>query len=462
MRIRFLGAAEEVTGSCFLVEAGNCRFLVDCGMFQGGREADGKNREALDFDPASLDFVLITHAHLDHSGLLPRLAAGGYKGPVYATAATRDLLEVMLADSAYIQEKEAEWRKRGRRNPGPLYTVKQAGEALALLRTVAYDETIAPHPQVRARFRDAGHIIGSSSIETWVSGDGPERKIVFSGDLGQPGHPIVKNPTPIDSADVLLIESTYGNRLHRSMEQTVDELVQVIVDTISHRRGNVIVPAFAVGRTQDLLYLLIKLHRQQRLPELQIYVDSPMATAATEVTLKHMELVDEEAAEALRWLRNNGGRPRITFVQDPEESAALGRIRNGALIISASGMCDAGRIKHHLRNNLPRPECSIVFTGFQAAGTRGRKIVDRAPSVRIFGEDVPVRAGIHTIGGLSAHADQAALLDWLGHVVTPPRQTFVVHGEAQTAQQFAKAVEKRFGWTTTVPRMGQIFQLTTE
>ena len=459
MQISFLGAAEEVTGSCYLVEAGSCRFLVDCGMFQGGREADGKNRAALDFDPAGLDFVLITHAHLDHSGLLPRLAAKGYKGPVYATAATRDLLEVMLADSAYIQEKEAEWRKHGRRNPGPLYTVKQAGAALALLRTVAYDETFSPHPQVRARFRDAGHIIGSSSIETWVGGNGPERKIVFSGDLGQPGHPIVKNPTPIDSADVLLIESTYGNRLHRSMEQTVDELIHVVVDTISHRRGNVIIPAFAVGRTQDLLYLLIKLHRQQRLPELQIYVDSPMATAATEVTLKHMELVDEEAAEAMRWLRSNGGQPRITFVQDPEESAALGRIRNGALIISASGMCDAGRIKHHLRNNLPRPECSIIFTGFQAAGTRGRKIVDRAPSVRIFGEDVSVRAGIHTIGGLSAHADRAALLDWLGHIRTPPQQTFVVHGEAQTAQEFAKAVEQRFGWATTVPRTGQIFQL---
>lgn len=459
MRIRFLGAAEEVTGSCFLVETGSCRFLVDCGMFQGGREADGKNRSALGFDAAGLDFVLVTHAHLDHSGLLPLLAARGYKGPVYATAATRDLLEVMLADSAYIQEKEAEWRGRGRNRHAPLYTVKQAGKSLELLRTVAYGETIAPHGQVRARFLDAGHIIGSSSIETWIGGDGPERKLVFSGDLGQPGHPIVKNPTPIDSADVLLIESTYGDRLHRTMEQTVDELVQVVVDTISRRRGNVIIPAFAVGRTQDLLYLLIKLHRQQRLPEMQIYVDSPMATAATEVTLKHMELVDEEAAEAMRWLRSNGDRPRIRFVQDPEESAALGRIREGALIISASGMCDAGRIKHHLRNNLPRPECSIVFTGFQAAGTRGRKIVDRAASVRIFGEQVPVRAQIHTIGGLSAHADQAALLDWLGYIRKPPLQTFVVHGELKAARAFAQAIEQRYGWPVTVPGAGQTFHI---
>lgn len=459
MQIRFLGAAEEVTGSCFLAEAGSCRFLVDCGMFQGGREADGKNRSALGFDAAGLDFVLVTHAHLDHSGLLPLLAARGYQGPVYTTAATRDLLEVMLADSAYIQEKEAQWRGRGRSRSAPLYTVRQAGKALELLRPVAYDETFAPHRQVRARFRDAGHIIGSSSIETWIGGNGPERKFVFSGDLGQPGHPIVKNPTPVDSADVLLIESTYGDRLHRSMEQTVDELVQVVVDTISHRRGNVIIPAFAVGRTQDLLYLLIKLHRQGRLPEVQIYVDSPMATAATEVTLKHMELVDEEAAEAMRWLRSDGGRPRIRFVQDPEESAALGRIREGALIISASGMCDAGRIKHHLRNNLPRPESSIVFTGFQAAGTRGRKIVDRAPSVRIFGEEVPVRAQVHTIGGLSAHADQAALLDWLGHIRKPPRQTFVVHGELKAARAFAQAIEERYGWPVTVPGAGQTFQI---
>jgi metallo-beta-lactamase family protein len=442
-----------------LVETGTTRFLVDCGMFQGGREADGKNRAALDFDLTKLDFVLLTHAHLDHSGLLPLLAAKGYKGPVYTTAATRDLLEVMLADSAYIQEREAEWRYRDRRSPGALYTVLQAGAALELVRTVAYDEMVLPHPDVRARFRDAGHIIGSSSIETWVGGGGRERKIVFSGDIGQPGHPIVKNPTPIDSADILLVESTYGNRLHRSMEQTIEEFVEAIVDTISHRRGNVIVPAFAVGRTQDLLYLLIKLHRQQRLPELQIYVDSPMATAATEVTLKHMELVDEEAAEAMRWLRSNSGKPHIDFVQDPEESAALGRIRSGALIISASGMCDAGRIKHHLRNNLPRPECSIIFTGFQAAGTRGRKIVDRAGSVRIFGEDVPVKATIHTIGGLSAHADRAALLDWIGHIRKPPQQTFVVHGEATTAHDFAKAIEQRPGWVAVVPRPGQTFQI---
>jgi metallo-beta-lactamase family protein len=357
MKIRFLGAAREVTGSCFMVETEAVRFLVDCGMFQGGRDAVQKNREALDFDVSALDFVLLTHAHLDHSGLLPRLVALGYRGPVYTTSATADLLAVMLLDAAYIQEREADWRKSHGKRVEPLYTVKQADLACRSIRRVAYDEDISPHASVRARFRDAGHILGSASIEVRVRQRDRERTLVFSGDLGQPGHPIVRDPARVESADVLVVESTYGNRLHKRMQQTLDEFVDAISDTLTRKGGNVIIPAFAVGRTQDLLYLIVKLYREKRLPALDVYVDSPMATAATEVTLKHLQLADEDASEAMQWLQANRGRPHIRFVDDYTESQSLANVRGGAVIISASGMCDAGRIKHHLRNNLPRADC---------------------------------------------------------------------------------------------------------
>lgn len=451
MKVTFYGAAREVTGSCFLVQSESVRFLVDCGLFQGGREALDKNRDALDFDVASINFVLLTHAHLDHSGLLPRLVARGFRGPIYTTWATADLLAVMLADAAYIQEREANWRKSGGKCVEPLYTVKQAEYACRSLRPVAYDAEFSPHPSVHCRFRDAGHILGSSVIEIRMGENGSTRKLVFSGDLGQLGHPIVKDPTPIKSADILVVESTYGNRAHKGMKQTLDEFVGALCDTLDRKGGNVIIPAFAVGRTQDLLYLIVKLYRQKRLPPLDVYVDSPMATAATEVTLKHLHLADEDAVEAMRWLKSTGGRPRIRFVDDHTESQSLARVNGGAVIISASGMCDAGRIKYHLRNNLPRKECSVLFTGFQVAGTLGRRIVERNATVRIFGEEIPVRADIYTIGGLSAHADRGALLDWLSRFTRAPERTFVVHGEAATALSFASAVRERFGWRVDVP-----------
>jgi len=463
MKLTFLGAAGEVTGSCFLVEAPGLRFLVDCGMFQGGREADAKNAQPFAFDPRALDFVLITHAHIDHSGLLPRLAAEGFRGPIYATEATADLLEVMLLDAAHIQEKEAEWRERGRRRreaaEPPLYTVIEAQACLAQLKPVAYDAEVAPHPSVRCRFRDAGHILGSAIVEARVTAGGHTRRLVFSGDLGQPGRPIVRDPTPVAEADVLVVESTYGNRLHKPLDETLDELVAALDETIVKRRGNVVIPAFAVGRTQDLLYLLADLHRSHRLPPVQVYVDSPMATKATAITIRHADILDAPTRAQLDWLRTNPAQPRFSFVQDVEESMALDRVRHGAVIIAASGMCDGGRIRHHLAANLPRPESSIVFTGFQAQGTLGRRIVDGAREVRIFGEDIPVRARVHTIGGLSAHADQAALLGWLRKFRAPPRQTFVVHGEAATADLFAQTVREQLGWGATVPARGATITL---
>ncbi|MFN3543238.1 MAG: MBL fold metallo-hydrolase RNA specificity domain-containing protein [Thiobacillus sp.] len=466
MKITFLGAAREVTGSSYLVEADGVRFLVDCGLFQGGRETRAKNQRAFAFDPRSLAFVILTHAHIDHSGLLPRLVALGFKGAVHATRATCDLLGVMLPDSAHIQEKEAEYAnldrfRRGREKGGvphdiaPLYTVAQAQASLKRLNPVDYDLEIAPHPQVRCTFRDAGHILGSAIVEVWV-GEGPRRrKIVFSGDLGMPARPLLRDPTPIHDADCLLVESTYGDRNHKSLEATQDELVEVINDTLERKGGNVIIPAFAVGRTQDMLYLLADLTRQGRIPKLTVFVDSPMATAATEITYKHMALLDAETHELMG--RHGGAAHfrKLNFVEDVEESKSLDRIKGGAVIISASGMCEAGRIKFHLRANLPRRESTVLITGFQAAGTLGRRLVDGARRVRLFGEDIPVRADLYTLGGLSAHADRSALLAWLSHLRSRPRGVFVVHGEETVAQGFAADLQQQFGWDAQAPMPGQ-------
>jgi len=465
MKLSFFGAAHEVTGSCYLVETEQVRFLVDCGMFQGGPEADKKNQQFPKFDPEQIDFVLLTHAHIDHSGLLPRLTNLGFRGPVYCTAATADLLGVMLPDSAHIQEKEVEWQnyakrkkqKRYTRDTAPLYTVIQAQNCLKHLRTVAYDHECKPHPQVRALFRDAGHILGSAILEVWVQDGARSKKLVFSGDLGMTMRPLMNDPTPIESADYLLVESTYGNRLHKGMQATIDELADAVNDTLRRKQGNVIIPAFAVGRTQEILYLLTKLMHEERIPaNTQIIVDSPMATAATAITLKYRDLLDAESQALLDWGRGGDGPAHIRFTESVEDSMALNHIRHGAIIISASGMCNAGRVKQHLKFNLPRRECTVIIAGFQAQGTLGRKLVDRAASVRIFQEWVPVHADIYTLGGLSAHADQAALMAWLRHFRTPPRQTFVVHGEEETALGFGALIQKELDWSVAVPTAGTV------
>lgn len=463
MNLTFLGAAREVTGSCYLVETDEVRFLVDCGMFQGGRMADASNRNAPGFDPREIDFILLTHAHIDHSGLLPRIMALGFRGPVYCTHPTRDLLGVLLPDSAYLQEKEAEWenrhqrRKRGKkyRDVAPLYTVAQARESLRRLHGLDYDQPLHPHPQVRVCYRDAGHILGSAIIEVWVEEAGLTTKLVFSGDLGQPDRPLMNNPTPIERADILLVESTYGNRLHKSFEATCEELAHAVNDTLLRKRGNLIVPAFAVGRTQELLYMLHALAEEGRIPEgLDVYVDSPMAIEATRITLRHMDVLDEDAQG---FLRAKGKGPRVRFTENVEDSMVLNRIKHGAIIIAASGMCEGGRIRHHLRHNIAHHESTILITGFQAAGTLGRRLVDGAKEITLFGDQVPVKADIYTLGGLSAHADRDALLGWLGHFREPPRQTFIVHGEADTAQGFGKLVHKTFGWCVDVPKRGASF-----
>ncbi len=472
MRITFVGAAQEVTGSCFLVESAGLRFLVDCGMHQGGRETRKRNLQPWPFVPRDIAFVLLTHAHIDHSGLLPRLCALGFRGPIFTTTATADLLAVMLLDSAYIQESA--WtraqRDHGRARPSRgaaddtlLYTVAQAQASLEQVEGVAYDADVQPHAAVRCRFRDAGHILGSAIVEVWVTEakaeaeakGGRTRKLVFSGDLGQPGRPIVRDAAAIQQADVLLVESTYGNRLHRPMDETVEELVGVIQDTLRRRQGNIVIPAFALGRTQELLFLLSDLRRQGRLPPMQVFVDSPMADKVTAITRKHPEVLDDASRELLAAGRDAPDGLNLRFTQSVEESMALNQIKAGAIIVSASGMCDAGRIKHHLRHNLGRPECAVVIIGFQAQGTLGRRLVDGEKRVRLFGETQAVRASIHTIGGLSAHADRDALLAWLGHFTAPPERTFVVHGEAATALGFADTIHQQLGWRVAAPEPGQ-------
>lgn len=460
MHITFLGAAREVTGSCFLVETAAVKFLVDCGMFQGGREATQRNHQAFAFDPKAIDFVLLTHAHIDHSGLLPKLTRAGFSRTIHATAATIDLLQVMLPDSAHIQEMDAlrAQRRAGKTRDAqaittPLYSRSDVDTCLQQTQPHGYGREVQPHVDVRCRFRDAGHILGSAILEIWVSEGERITKLVFSGDLGQPGRVILRDPALIGEADILVIESTYGNREHKELAATQADLIEVVERTLP--RGNVIVPAFAVGRTQEVLYHLHQLSREGRLHNLRIFVDSPMAAAASHITMRHLDLFDEAATRLVGWQRQGQNLPYLNFVASVEESIALNQVRSGAIIISASGMCTAGRIKHHLRHNLGRPECSVLITGFQAQGTLGRRLVDGASRVRIFGHEVPVRASVHTVGGLSAHADRRALLDWTANFERPPVQTFVVHGEDTAAQALAAKLRERPGWEVTVPTTGQ-------
>lgn len=459
MKITFHGAAQEVTGSCTMVETEKVRFLVDCGMFQGGREAAGRNRAPLAFDPRSVGFVLLTHAHIDHSGLLPKLWRDGFRGPIYTTAATAELLEIMLRDSASIQESDAERAKRARNRDRaaaePVYTMADAEAALGQLRAVNYDTLFSPHGSISVRLRDAGHILGSAILEIWAGEGSHERKLVFSGDLGQPGRPILDDPSPIEDADILFVESTYGDRLHKNLADTLDEFVTVVNETLQVRKGNVVVPAFAVGRTQELIYYFHHLTRQGRFRHLNIFIDSPMATAVTRVTRTNLALFDEEAKKLAAWHAAGKGLPNLTFVGSVDESRTLNTIRSGAIIIAGSGMCTAGRIRHHLLHNLGRRENAILITGFQAQGTLGRRLVDGAESVRIFGQDVPVRASIHTLGGFSAHADQAALLAWLGGFRRAPSRTFVMHGEPRSSAALATEITDRLGWDAETPESGQ-------
>lgn len=462
MKIQFLGAAEEVTGSRHYVEAapgGNaCRFLVDCGMFQGARDADERNLAPLAVDPALLDFVILTHAHIDHSGWLPRLCAQGFDKKIHCTRLTADLLEVLLMDSAHLQsadlqralERKALGRWRGPL-PEPLYSIDDVAQCLGQLEIHDYKKPFAPTLGIEAVFEDAGHILGSAIAILKISEGAKEARnqqtktVVFTGDLGMRNRPIMHDPTRVAHADALIVESTYGDRLHKSRQETEQELTDVVVSTLA-RGGNVVMPAFAVGRTQEVVFLLLGLIRAGRIPALSIFVDSPMATAASRITERHLGRLDPESQQLHAWARKNPDLARLRYITDVNDSKALNQIKGGAVILSASGMCEAGRIIHHLLWNLPRPQCSVVITGFQAAGTRGRQLVDGAKTIRLFGQDVQVKASVHTLGGLSAHADQADLLWWLRGFESPPQQVFVVHGEPKASAIFSDAMANTLGW----------------
>jgi metallo-beta-lactamase family protein len=458
-RLTFRGAARQVTGSCFHFTLPRASFLVDCGMYQGRNEDVARNEAPFGFEARSLDFVLLTHAHIDHSGLLPRLWREGFRGPVYATAATLDLLAILLPDSAFLQQSEYERRRRhGREAREPLYSAHDVEALLELGRPLAYGETRRLAPGARARLVDAGHILGSASAELWLDVDGREVKVVVSGDLGQPGRPIVRDPTPILEADLLLCESTYGNRDHRSMPDTLDELVATVNHTLHEKKGNVLVPAFAVGRTQELLYWFSELSRQGRLRDLDIYIDSPMATAVTRLTARHPELLDEETRR-LAASPPRPGRPRLHFIESPSESMKLNDREGGAVVVAASGMCEGGRIRHHLKHHLPSPRTTVLITGFQAQGTLGRRLVDGAERVRIHGDEVPVRAAVETLGGFSAHADQTALTAWLGHFRRRPARVCLVHGEEEASRAFAAHLDAALGWAVDVPALDESVDL---
>ncbi len=456
--ISFLGAAGEVTGSCYLVEGPSFRFLVDCGMFQGGKHADAKNRANFSFKPHEIDFLVLTHGHIDHSGLIPKLCRDGFKGPIYTTDATAQLLGIMLRDSAHIHESGAERENRKRKNREnqiePLYTIADAEKSLGQLKPQSYDEIYQPHTNVKVRMRDAGHILGSAILEIWIKQGKHEQKMVFSGDLGQPGRPILRDPTQIEKTDYLVVESTYGDRQHKGLGPSLDELVDAINDTIVPGKGNIIIPAFAVGRTQEIIYYLYSLTKEKKVSNLNVFLDSPMAQSVTRLTRHHIELFDKKGMELADWYKNHNHEMMLKFTETVQESMALNTINSGAIIISASGMCNAGRILHHLRHGLGRRENTILITGFQAEGTLGRRLVDGAKSVKIFGEQIPVKARIITIGGFSAHADQKAILNWLGGFKNPPKRTFITHGEPKSSQALEKQINDRFYWETTVPKNG--------
>ncbi|HNZ59363.1 MAG TPA: MBL fold metallo-hydrolase [Syntrophorhabdaceae bacterium] len=460
MKIRFLGAARVVTGSCYHLITDSLQILVDCGMYQG-KNADEVNRQPFQFDPGQIDVLLLTHAHLDHSGLLPKLVADGFKGDIVATAGTAELVEIMLLDSAHIQERDAEWMTKKSFRSGkdqvyqPLYTEEDAKGVMPFVKKVNYMETLQLKSGVRYRFIDAGHILGSGSLEIWLNNGDEEKKIVFSGDIGKNDNPIINDPQHIDNANYVVVESTYGNRLHRGIEESIEEMVQAIKNTFK-KGGNVLIPAFSVGRTQDILYILNRLVKQDRLPKLNVYVDSPLADKATKIYMAHPEYFDAEALTAFKFRSNEG--MNLHFTTSIEESQKINRIKSGAIIIAGSGMCDGGRIRHHFKHNIWRPECSIIFTGFQVKGTLGRHIIDGAKSARILGEEMAIRAKTYTIGGFSAHADQKELLEWLGTITNRPK-TFVTHGEESVSLEFEKVIQEKLGFETYVPHKGEELEI---
>jgi metallo-beta-lactamase family protein len=463
-KITFLGAAGTVTGSKYLIETGNKRLLVDCGLFQGSKDLQQRNWNPLTVDPATIDWVLLTHAHIDHTGYLPRLVAGGYRGPVYADAATRELCNLLLPDSAHLQEEDAQFATRkgysSHKPPLPLYTTAQAQQALTRFREIPREGDFTISPEFSVRTHDAGHILGSTWLELTVTENGKKMLIVFSGDIGRYDQVILKDPEPPSRADFLLCESTYGDRDHGT-GSVPDELTEVI-NRVAKRGGMIVIPSFAVGRTQTLMYYLRQLDDAQRIPKLPVYVDSPMAISVTDIYARHHEDHDLDFTK----LEQQGDHDPLNLLEvhmtrTVEDSKKINDVTSPCIIISASGMATGGRVLHHLAKRLPDSRSAVLLVGYEAEGTLGRALQDGAQYVRVHGQEVPVRAEVVMLDQLSAHAGRSELLRWLSGFTAPPRQTFLVHGEPSGLEGLRAGIASRFHWPAVVPAYLQSFDLNT-
>lgn len=473
LKITFLGATKTVTGSNILIETNDKKFLVDCGLYQGQQKETMLNTEEFLFVPSEIDFVLLTHAHIDHSGRIPKLYIDGFEGPIYATKATCDLCSIMLPDSGYIQESEIEWLNRKRRREGkhdvpPLYTYQDAVDSLELFEKVQYNEIVQIDQNIKVRYTDAGHMLGSAIIEVWIKEDNEEKKLVFTGDLGNNDIPLLREPSIVEDADVLVMESTYGGRVHNAKENKADEFLSIVTDTLE-KGGNVIIPSFAVGRTQEILYEIQKSKQsddaefRRKFDELMaapVFVDSPLAISATEIFLKNLDCLDESVQEDIREGKRPLEFPGLKFTPSVEESKNLNENANKSIIISASGMCEVGRIKHHLKHNLWRNDSTILFVGYQAVGTLGRKIVDGAKNVKLFGEEIGVNARIEYIEAFSGHADKTGLLNFVRSFSKKPTQIYLVHGEEESQLALSDAIIDEFNLPVDIPSRGDVYEVT--
>ena len=465
MKIQFCGASTGVTGSCHLITTENHKILLDCGQFQGGKAQEALNYEEFPFDPAQIDYMILSHAHIDHCGRIPLLVKRGFKGKIYCTDATADLLDVMLKDSGYIHEREAEWKNKKNERAGralvePLYTYNDAADSLKYVEPVLYDQLVELNEEMKIVFNDAGHILGSAITELWVTENDNVSKIVFSGDLGVMDRPILRNPTIIKKADYVIMETTYGNRLHPANSMDVKALMDIIRDTAA-KGGTTVIPSFAVGRTQELIYELNRVYEtdneyRRDFDNIMVYVDSPMATTATEVFKRNAQVFDEETKEFITKGDNPLDFKNLRFTRTSEESIWLNTDPEPKVIISASGMCDAGRIRHHLKHNLWNRKSSIVFVGYQAEGTLGKMILDGAEEVTLFGEKVKVNANIYNLEGFSGHADRDGLLEWLKGFKAEPKHIFLVHGEPEAKEDFAQTVEAELGYHPIVAMIEEV------
>jgi metallo-beta-lactamase family protein len=474
MNITFLGAAKTVTGSNFLVEGAGKKFLVDCGMYQGKIKDELENEAPFLYDVNEIDFMLLTHAHIDHSGRIPKLYNEGYRGPIYATKATCDLCSIMLPDSGHIQEQENEWKNKKRKRKGqkeipPLYTAEDATKCLEIFKPIKYDEVIEIDENIHVRFNDAGHMLGSSIIEVWVKEDGKEVKTVFSGDIGNNNIPLLSEPTMIEDADYLVMESTYGDRLHVDTENKAELFLEIVSETLDNG-GTVVIPSFAVGRTQEILYELDVIKEEkskdakfkkeyETLMRAPVYVDSPLAISATEVFKENEDLFDDEAKAVMESGDNPLEFPGLKFTRTAEESKALNESDIPSIIISASGMCEVGRIKHHLKHNIWNPKSTILFVGYQAPGTLGRIIVDGAKRVKIFGEEFNVNARVEYLEGYSGHADQQWLLNFVYSFIKKPKHIFLVHGEPNGQLVLKDKIVESTKIPVTIPGYGEKYTL---